>query len=164
MNDGAITAVELVHDGSAPVSEPEQLDLLGLPVGVAANGEVLRKAGPGRPAGSRNKRTEAWAEFLLSRYASPLEVLAQIATERVDVLAASLGCGKLEALQEKRHAAIALAPYLHQRQAVAVDVSGVQPIELHLHRGGVTATGGVVGRIVEVLTNQELSEGDPDAV
>ena len=124
------------QDAPAPgAAEPEQLDLLGLPVPKA--GAVVPAVytpapapGRGRPAGSRNKRTAEWADFLLTRYGSPLEVLAQIAKADVADLVASLGCDRLAALQEKRHAAVALAPYIHQRQAVAIDLTQRQAVEL----------------------------------
>ena len=70
------------------------------------------------------------AAYLLSRYTSPLEVLAQIAVARVDQLAASLGCTKLEALQEKRLAAIALKDHLHSKMPVAVDITDRKVIYL----------------------------------
>lgn len=110
---------------AGPAPEPEQIDLedlLGLP-----NGALIPPApaarGPGRPPGSRNRRTSQWVDYLLSRYASPLEVLAQMATAPVDRLKVQLGCTALEAFQEKRHCAIALAPFLHQRQPLAVNIS-----------------------------------------
>jgi hypothetical protein len=112
----------------------EQVDMiaeLGLP--VTARVQQLRaqkQLGPGRPAGSRNKRTLEWANYLLSKYTSPLEVLAQIATAPIDELSASLGCTKLEALQEKRLAAIALKDHLHSKMPVSVDVTNRKVVHL----------------------------------
>lgn len=106
----------------------EQLDLedlIGAPL-RPDQVEVLNtngSRGVGRPPGARNKRTVEWAEYLLTRYASPLEVLAQMAVARVDELASRLGCTKLEAYQEKRLAAIALVPFIHQKQPLAVNFS-----------------------------------------
>jgi hypothetical protein len=105
-----------------PQVEPEDCraaDLLGLPT-VAAKREVAvfaNNAGKGRPRGIRNHKTEQWLDYLTRRYASPLEVLAQIANAPVDALAAELHCSRLEALREKRHAAEALAPFLHSKLA-----------------------------------------------
>lgn len=113
--------------------EPEsaQLELLGAPI----TKEVIEmreeeRRGPGRPKGSANKRTTELAAYLLSRYTSPIEVLAQIATAHVGQLAKSINCTKLEALQEKRLAAIALAPYLHAKMPVAVDLTNHKMIHL----------------------------------
>lgn len=143
----------------APGEEAEQLDLLGMPdprFGVVAE----RKPGPGRPPGSRNRRTEAWAQFLLARYASPLEVLAQIATSSVEELHKRLGCSPLEALQEKRLAAIGLLPYLHQRQPIAVDLNSRQVVHLSIHDAGPAPAESLAVEIVGIVENQELSEGD----
>lgn len=113
---------QAAEDPSARGSLDEPGDLLGLPrTGDAARraiSEVVRRGRVGgRPRGLHNHKTEYWIAYLTSRYASPLEVLAQLATSPVDALARELGCSRLAALQEKRHAAEALAPYLHQRLA-----------------------------------------------
>ena len=123
---GAKTAVDMVLAQMEQAGEPEQIDLedlLGLPRPVAGAPATDAPRGPGRPPGSRNRRTVQWAEFLLSRYASPLEVLAQMTVASVAELKAQLGCSALEAYQEKRHAAVALAPFLHQRQPLALNLT-----------------------------------------
>lgn len=121
----------------------EQLDLiedvLGLPdlepgeKVVVLNGGITRNAG--RPVGARNKRTQEWADYILSRYTSPLEVLAQLAVARVDVLAEQLGCTRLEAMQEKRQAAIALVPFIHQKQPLAVNLTNKTVVYLNIVEG-----------------------------
>jgi hypothetical protein len=95
-------------------------DLLGLPETAVARQAVvkLNNAGKGRPRGLRNHKTEYWINYLTRRYASPLEVLAQLANAPIDTLARELHCSRLDAVREKRHAAEALAPYLHQRLSV----------------------------------------------
>lgn len=133
---GEKTAVELAHQSrpSEIDGEPEQIDLLaemGLPISAAVVKLRAERTGkPGRPRFSRNKRTVEMAEYLLSKYTSPLEVLAQIAVSRIDELSASLGCTKLEALQEKRLAAIALKDHLHSKMPVAVDITDRKVIYL----------------------------------
>jgi hypothetical protein len=130
---GTKTAVDLVMEQAEPLlEEPEQLDLLGLPVRATVDGAPR---GPGRPIGARNKRTVEFAKFLLSRYASPLEVLAQMAVAPAAELARALSCSALEAFQEKRHAAIALAPYLHERQPIAVNLTDRKVVYLHIEVG-----------------------------
>jgi len=116
----------------------EQLDLLGLPP-LRAGAILAERRGRGRPPGARNKRTEDLVAWLLGKYPSPLEGLLQMANARVDELAAQLGCTPLEALQEKRHAAIAALPYIHQRQAIAVDVTQRNVVHLTLEMGGAEA-------------------------
>lgn len=117
-----------------PAQVEEQLELLGAPVNEKV-AEVRRRRKVGRPKGAINKKTAATAEYLLSRYSSPLEVLMQIATAGVEELSASLGCTKLVALQEKRLAALAVAPYLHTKMPVAVDVTNRKVVNLIIEDG-----------------------------
>lgn len=149
------------HD-QAVEDEAEQLDLLGMP--EPRFSVVERKPGPGRPPGSRNRRTEAWAQYLLARYASPLEVLAQIATSSVEELHKRLGCSPLEALQEKRLAALGLLPYLHQRQPIAVDLNTRQVVNLTIVEGAAEPADSLAVEIIGIVENQQLSEAEDDAV
>lgn len=84
----------------------------------------------GRQPGAENRRKREWVDYLLSRYPSPLEGLLQIAVARVDDLVIDIGCTKLEALQEKRIAMAAALPYLHQKQAIAVNVNQKATLKL----------------------------------
>ncbi len=153
LNGRAEIVAGLIEHNPAP-DEPEQPDLLGLPQrGIVT--PVYR--GVGRPPGSRNKRTERWAEFLLSRYESPLEVLVQMANAPVAALAEQLGCSALEAFQEKRQAAIAAAPYLHQRMPLAVDVTDRKVLNLVIVDHAPAADGDGEA-ILEVMGNQGLGE------
>ena len=113
----------------------EQPDLLGLPSTPIAQAIREERKRAGRPAGARNKRTVEFCNYLLSRYTSPLEVLAQIATAQIDELSASLDCTPLEALQEKRIAAKELAPYLHSKAPVAIDLTNRREIHLTIVDG-----------------------------
>lgn len=108
-------------------------DLIGAPIPSDKVEIINTVRGVGRPPGSRNVRTREWVEYLLARYASPLEVLAQMAVARVDVLAAQLGCTKLEAFQEKRLAAIALVPFIHQKQPLAVNLTNKTVVYLTIN-------------------------------
>jgi hypothetical protein len=88
------------------------------------------RSGPqgGRPAGSRNRRTDEWVQHLLSRYQSPLVGLLEIYSRPVDELCTSLGLdvdagGRLEAFKVQQAAMIAALPYIHQKQPMAVTVS-----------------------------------------
>lgn len=114
--------------GELPI---DPLRELGAPIGRGVERlRAQKQNGPGRPAGSLNRRTVEMAEYLLSRYTSPLEILAQIAVSPIDELAKSLQCTKLEALQEKRLAAIALKDHVHSKMPVAVDVTNHKIIHL----------------------------------
>lgn len=107
---------------------PLQHELLGLP--ESRHAEALReKRRGGRPPGAKNKRAEEVARFVLERLGDPLVQLVAIATAPVDELMAA-GLKPAEAFAEKRLAAIGVLPYLHQRQAVKVDVTGRQVVYL----------------------------------
>jgi hypothetical protein len=108
------TRLALVAQRTEELEDEEPtLDLLGLPaIEKSAN---LSRAGRGRPPGARNRSTREWLDYLSRKYGSPLEVLAQMARAPTDQLARELGCTRLEAYVQKRHAAESLAPFLHPR-------------------------------------------------
>ena len=117
----------------------EQLPLLPLrnAQGAAAergeDGSAGR--GVGRPKGSKNKSTKDWTDFLLRQYASPLQVLAEMYSRSLPELHRELmeHCGvsdptktrmtypqAIELLKIQLGAAKELAPYLHQKQPMAL--------------------------------------------
>lgn len=116
----------------------------------------------GRPKGARNKSTEEWARFLLSQYRSPLTVLADLysrpTSELVDQLQEmakrhrtwretkdggyweQVAISPLDVLKVQRDAAVALAPYVHKRQPMAIEVDERPPGIVIL--GELSAAGG----------------------
>lgn len=99
------------------------------------------RRGPGRPKGSRNRSTQEWRDFVLSRHRSPLVQLAEIAEATPEELARAWGLYRYEYFQgvrvaqsldtgaaaaRKVEAMRALLPYLHQAQPQAVAVTGEQ--------------------------------------
>lgn len=86
--------------------------------------------GRGRPAGAVNKRTGAWRDYLLTRYPHPLETLAAIQGTPVDVLAAELGCKRVEALAIIKSAAAELAPFMESKMATIVDATNTQRVAI----------------------------------
>jgi hypothetical protein len=109
-----------------PLRNVEQLELLQ---GQSANDTIFTAAlasaprDRGRPAGTRNKRTAEVRSYLLTRYAHPLEVLAQIYSRPVDLLAKELGCTKKEAAFLQVRAAGEVAPYVEGKMPVAIDLT-----------------------------------------
>ena len=130
---GIKAAVALTEGDDAPAPQATQLALypaaeLGdLPSDRAQRAEQLRR-GPGRPPGALNKKTSDWARFILERYRSPLVFLAEVYSRRVQDLAAEIGAKPAEALEIQRRAAEALAPYLHGKMPVQVEVKGNLPL------------------------------------
>jgi len=133
--NGEKAAFKLALDMAPPAfdDDPEQMDWIDELVGPKRGPQVREiRAKIGRPAGARNKRTVEFAEYLLSRYTSPAEGLAQIANMSIEELVAATGCTRLEALQEKRLAAIPLLPYLHSKMPVSIDITNRKLIYLHI--------------------------------
>jgi hypothetical protein len=121
---------DLVRAGDGPGFEGEQLPLLE-PEAIAPEEAERRRAGiVGRPPGSRNKRTQQWVDFILANFESPLITLAKIYTSDTAALARKLACTLEDALRIKISAAKELAPYLHQKQPIAVQVSSAGTVTL----------------------------------
>lgn len=167
---GLAAAVELTRAESVVERAAEQLSLLPSPVAVEmaadqdGEGEIAQRRGPGRPPGSRNKRTEEWCDFILSRYRSPLLFLAEAYSRPVEVLAAELGCSNLDAFKAQKSAAEALAPFMHQKQPVAVEISETGVVQLILETSS-TLPAGVPGdgaTVIEVLDNETSEESEND--
>lgn len=151
---------------AAPVVE--QVDMLA-ELGAPVNANVVRLRNkkhdrPGRPPGSLNRRTVDMADYLLSKYTSPLEVLAQIAVAPIDELSASLACTKLEALQEKRLAAIALKDHIHSKMPLAVDVTNRKVIHLVIgeipdYDPAAGGGAGLTGEVLDLVATESVKEG-----
>ena len=106
-------------------AEDEQLPLLPLPFDSKDAARQSEKTGkPGRPAGSLNRRTEDFANYILTNFTSPLIGMAQTYSRPVEELAKDLGCDLLEAHKLQLDCMKALAPYVHQKMPVAVQGVG----------------------------------------
>lgn len=147
---GELLADEITDEGS----------FLGM---VAREGEAAKSRG--RPAGSKNRRTEEWARFILSQRRSPLLFMAEICATPLADLARTMACTKLEAAEFARKCASDLAPYLHQRQPQAIAVEGANAGMLTIIQFG--APGGpdlgAFGLAMQVQQNQGVSEAIEDA-
>lgn len=92
--------------------------------------EAIEPRRPGRPKGARNRSTEEWRQFMLSRYPSPLIAMAETLSRPTDELATYLGCSRLKAYELQMQAAQALAPYMHQKQPIAVEGADGQALPI----------------------------------
>lgn len=124
--------------------EGEQLDLiasedhLGLPDAseitsiqdeldcdvAAAVIEWRRRGRKGRKPGAKNRRTSDFAKYIAGFGPHPGVALARIVARPVDMLAAELGCSKIEALDRQIRCAAELLPYVEGKQPVQVQLSG----------------------------------------
>lgn len=172
---GIKQAVSELHNPNDPVpgsDEGEQLALLPLcELSYDASGEatVKKGRGAGRPAGSKNKNTKEWADYILSKYASPLEVLAKTYSRPVELLAAELNCSRLEAYKVQVAAARELSPYIHQKQPTAIDVGENGLISLSINTGqfaGEKASDDDLQSVEilnsKIIENQPLSESEKE--
>jgi hypothetical protein len=97
----------------------------GVPLDQAAIDLELREHhGPGRPAGSPNKSTEDWRQFLLGRGVSPLVQMMRWSLMTPTLLAQELGCSRLEAFDRLKSLWVELAPYTNQQLPRAVEIAG----------------------------------------
>lgn len=158
VESGIASAVELIGDDmerSTPFEVPEQCELLPLaPAGQGdtAQRRVERSGKVGRPRGAVNKKTRDWAEYLLSRYPSPLQGLAEIYSRPVRDLAIELGYIQFDkdgrvtrkAKPEELHdllktqisAADKLAPYMHSKKPIGIDTGDQSLFQLTINTAG----------------------------
>lgn len=151
---GLATAVAAIGVGEPPaagVAEQAELPLPKGPLRPArlADGTEAASAPrvpgrPGRPVGRMNKSTEAWRDYLLARYQSPLIGMAETINRRASDLALELGCDPVEAFKLQIACMRELAPFLHSKMPVAVQMAGQAPIPLVINVGGGRAGGGGV--------------------
>ena len=175
--DGISAAVASALAEAGPMIEPEPVQAL-LPLADAEAIEaardqredrdagqavqLVRKAG--RPKGASNKRTAQIRDYLLSRYAHPLEVLAQTYSRPVEALAAELGCSRIEAFKVQVSAAAELAPFIESKMPVAVGIDARGTVQLVINGaeavpgGFIDAEGVVMGGLSAMLQNQGDSE------
>jgi hypothetical protein len=164
MAKGLATAIDLAIgergvDGAAGDEVPDLFDNDDAQLPLKPH----RRSGPqgGRPAGSRNRRTEDWVQHLLSRYRSPLVGLLEIYSRPVQELCAILGCDAIEAFKVQQAAMIAALPYIHQKQPMAVSVSSKSAGLIMIgefHADGADASPTMV--LVKNEQNQHVIDGE----
>lgn len=142
-----VETLDLFTDADAAARDPREAARQALEAGRRA----------GRPRGSSNKRTAKWRDYLTSRYAHPLEVLASTISRTPAELAAELGCTRLEAFQLQQRAAAELAPYMESKMPTLAHVA--MDSGLTILMPGVNAP---IGATMADL--ERLAELDPDMV
>lgn len=115
---------EAANGALLPLRDAEQLELLrdgrGRLDGIAAK---AAPRGRGRPPGAKNKKTEAIGRYITEQFGDPLVALASIYARATDTIVAELGCKPIEALAIQAKAAAEVAPYVHGKQPVAIDMT-----------------------------------------
>lgn len=154
---GAAAALAEAGPGAPPAG-----DQLVLPIGAKAQngavGAVVVRSRSGRPPGSKNRATQAWAKFLNSAYGSPLEALASIYAQDVLGLAKHLGCTALEALKLQIRCAELVAPYVHAKQPLSIEGGGTYaPTSIFVNAQ-------LEPQLVKALRDQGVTEAELDAL
>ena len=161
---GFSAAIDALPVGAVPGSDTGQRSLFGaVPADPDGVGELVVDGprGPGRPPGAKNKSTDEWSRYILSRYRSPLIALAEIASATPAKLADELSrtltkdkrVSELQALEMIVKAAEKLAPYLHQKQPIALDGGGAGLLQIVIGDVG----GGQLGE-ARILPMEEYDE------
>ena len=142
----------------------EQLGLLDDDADQAV--EAVR-GGPGRPRGSRNRKTAELAELLKRRHGrGPLELLIERAMADTKALAKELGVDPWDVWKEQNRLAEAAVPYFEQKMPIDIDARSTREVIVQLVAPpGVRAPRGA-GLVLEGTSenseeNQEVSDA-PD--
>jgi RNA 3'-terminal phosphate cyclase len=142
------------------LAEPEQLALLqDEQAGRSAGAAVIEaeRRGRGRPTGARNKRNAKFRDQILALGPHPAIALQRAYSTPVDLLAAQLGCSRLEAAQLGIRAAAELLPYVEGKQPVTVDLRQRHDVVM-IMAGGAGVGGEQLDAIAEAvnLADDEL--------
>ena len=178
---GLVAAIRATMQDSLISQTEQQLSLLPSPAaammepsGEATDAEIAAGGarGRGRPPGAKNKSTTDWTKYILGRYRSPMEFLAEAYNRPVQALAAELKCNVLDALKVQMICAKELLPYLHQKQTTASDDGGKEPVPLAImvsEQGAALVDAGARGDGMRVIAaeilppdNDELGKGKDD--
>jgi len=168
--EGLKTAIAQVHNPADLPPDSENAEQLvffpEMPLPVDSSGRLGGGArGRGRPAGAKNKNTEAWREFLLQTGRSPLEVLQQTFSMSLQKLGVALGKkGDLtfdqavELYKLQLMAAKELAPYIHSKMPTEIIDNGDRGlIQLVINQGQAVAQVGAdaIPQAIKFLNSQD---------
>ena len=120
MSDDAHGIARVIAEaGGVVVTRQGRMDL-----GDETPTRAVPARGPGRPLGSRNRRTEEFRLLLEGMGGMPGPFLGRLIATPTELLAAQLGCEKRQALEQQIAAARILMPYVEQELPKAVEVDG----------------------------------------
>ncbi len=123
---------EALDEAGAPTVQPALFpaaEIASLPAGLAERQAALRqreRAGPGRPQGALNRKTQAFREYVLARAHGehPVDGLIEAYNRPVHDLARELGCTPLEAFKAQMDARRVVLEYVEGKMPVSVNVNG----------------------------------------
>lgn len=146
--EGGADMGEIVQAGLFEELEPCETGALDAPSPLSG---ALPSAGrrPGRPKGSKNRRTEAVTAWLLTQHRHPLAVMMEAYSMAPAAFAKSIGIASpdadtlLDIVKLQLRMAEAVAPYVAQKLPQAVQVEGGAALTLNF--GGVTLNGANTG-------------------
>jgi len=83
--------------------------------------------------GSTNRKRYQFTSVpaLVERFGDPRAILMEIASTPTEKLAQALDCTLLEALENRRHCAVAVLPYLASKMPVQVDMRHTRAVHVH---------------------------------
>ncbi|AID30823.2 hypothetical protein MCHK_3016 [Mesorhizobium huakuii 7653R] len=112
-------------------------------------GRVHQQTGPGRPRGP-SRVTRDLVKLIESTGRHPILAMAEIVATPIDVIAATLGCKRIEAAEYHRKVMSDLAPYVAQRLPLAVQVQGANAGMLVINNFGPVGEGTIGLNLVPV--------------
>lgn len=152
---GMASAMDGMPVGTAPGSERgRQLDMWREPEEPDEAG--ARKRGPGRPAGSSNQSTKDWADWLNSRFRSPLIQASEVAEMHPVTLRKEWGFDKLEtAAAFWLKCCEFVARYRHSPMPIALQIDAQNSVNINFSIG-LPPDGAEPGRIATGSEGPEL--------
>lgn len=130
-------------------------------------GDVIKRAGPGRPRGSQNRTTRDLVKLIESTGRHPILAMAEIVATPIDVIARTLNCTKLEAAEYHRKVMSDLAPFVAQKLPTAVQIAGANAGMLVINMGAAISDQQAAGlqlalaaRQIDLEQNQEVNDED----
>ena len=141
----------------APADDGEQLAL-------GADYRPERAPSPGRPAGSRNRRTQDLISYLEAQNALPGVALAKVVAGGYEQLAQDLSITKEAAFERWSAIATALMPYAHPRlQQIQLDANVNDAGALHLLAVSRISEAMAEGHELELVAERLDGGGEGDA-
>ena len=172
--DQAATDLEKERAGAAEKAAGEQMMLFAERSVFGTlrepDGAKHVQQGPGRPRGSTNRTTRDLVKLIERTGRHPLLAMAEIVATPIDVIAATLGCKKIEAAEYHRKVMSDLAPYVAQKLPTAIQIEGANAGMLVINLGGAAGEAHRLGlqmalaaqqtALIEHEENQALSDDD----